>query len=115
MPASRDTHLLPFLLALFVSCRLLLPQSLSPEQRRKNIVKYAIGGAAGILAVGGVAAALAFGSLAMTAGELPIGDIMSGADMGDLFAGLGDMGDCCGGCGECCGDCGEICGACITC
>lgn len=85
---------------------------MTPEQRRKHLVKYAIGGAAGILAVGGVVAALAFGSLAMTAGELPIGDIMSG---GDIFSGLGDMGDCCGGCGDCCGDCGDICGACVTC
>jgi hypothetical protein len=90
-------------------------QDMTPDQRRKHLVKYAIGGAAGVLAVGGVAAALAFGSLAMTAGELPIGDLMSGADMGDIFSGIGDMGDCCGGCGECCGDCGDVCGACVSC
>lgn len=88
-------------------------QGMTPEQRRKHLVKYAIGGAAGILAVGGVAAALAFGSLA--AGELPIADLISGGDLGDVFSGLGDMGDCCGGCGDCCGDCGDICGACVTC
>lgn len=70
------------------------------------------------MAVGGVAAALAFGTMAAmagAAGEIPIGDFMSGGDLGDIFASMGDMGDCCGGCGDCCGDCGELCGACIQC
>lgn len=89
-------------------------QGMTPEQRRKHLVKYAIGGAAGILAVGGVTAALAFGSLALAAGEVPIADLMVGADMGDLFSSFADT-DCCGGCGDCCGDCGDICGACVQC
>ena len=94
---------------------LIVTQGMTPEQRRKHLVKYAIGGAAGIVVVAGVAAALAFGSLAATAGELPVGDLLGGADMADLFSSLGDMGDCCGGCGDCCGDCGDVCASCVTC
>jgi hypothetical protein len=85
---------------------------MTPEQRRKHLVKYAIGGAAGVLVVGGVVAALAFGSLAATVGNMPIGDIMSS---GDMLSVLDPGVDCCGGCGDCCGDCGDICGACVTC
>eukprot|EP00879_Flechtneria_rotunda_P001855 GHRR01002023.1.p1 GENE.GHRR01002023.1~~GHRR01002023.1.p1 ORF type:complete len:570 (+),score=126.11 GHRR01002023.1:3309-5018(+) len=90
-------------------------QALPPSERRKRIIKWAIGGAAGIAVVAGVAAALTFGDLASTLSNLPVGDAMgAGGDLGNLFGNLGDMGGCdC--CGECCGDCGDLCGACLTC
>lgn len=95
-------------------------QAVPPNERRKKIIKWAVGGAAGVAIVAGVAAALTFGDLASTLANMPVGDAMSamGGDLGGFFDGLGDAFDCCGGdCGgcDCCGDCGDLCGACLTC
>ncbi|KAF6256141.1 hypothetical protein COO60DRAFT_1531108, partial [Scenedesmus sp. NREL 46B-D3] len=91
-------------------------QAVPPSERRKKIVKWAIGGAAGIGIVAGVAAALSFGDLASTMANMPVGDAMAGigGDLSTFFEGLGGAMDCCGG-GCDCGDCGDVCNACITC
>lgn len=87
-----------------------------PNERRKKIIKWAIGGAAGIGIVAGVAAALTFGDLASTMANLPVGDALGGiGDLGPFFDSLGGALDCCGGGCDCCGDCGDVCGACLTC
>ncbi|KAF8061371.1 ITIH5 [Scenedesmus sp. PABB004] len=90
-------------------------QAVPPSERRKKIIKWAIGGAAGVGLVAGVAAALTFGDLAGTIGNLPVGDAMGalGGDLGGFFESLGGGMDCCGGCD--CGDCGDACGSCLTC
>lgn len=101
----------------------LVLQAVPPNERRKKIIKWAVGGAAGVAIVAGVAAALTFGDLASTFANMPVGDAMQamGGDLGGFFDGLGDAFDCCGGdCGDCggcdcCGDCGDLCGACLTC
>jgi hypothetical protein len=98
-----------------VSCNAL--QAVPPNERRKKIIKWAIGGAAGIGIVAGVAAALTFGDLASTMANMPVGDAMAGigGDLGTFFEGLGGAMDCCGGNCDCCGDCGDACNVCITC
>ncbi|WIA34758.1 hypothetical protein OEZ86_013065 [Tetradesmus obliquus] len=92
-------------------------QAVPPNERRKKIIKWAIGGAAGIGIVAGVAAALTFGDLASTMANMPVGDAMAGigGDLGTFFEGLGGAMDCCGGNCDCCGDCGDACNVCVTC
>lgn len=85
-------------------------KALPPEQRRAKIIKWAIGGAAGVGVVAGVAVAIAFGSIAATAANESAAAAMAGgggggAGLPDLIMG-GDA-DCCGQC-----DCGDCCAVC---
>lgn len=102
--------------ALSADCHVCYVQAVPPNERRKQIIKWAIGGAAGIGIIAGVAAALTFGDLVSTVSNVPVGEAMAGA--GDLPAFIDSLAvsmDCCGGGCDCCGNCGDVCGACITC
>lgn len=81
-----------------------------PRVKRRKIMKWAVGGAAGVGIVAGVAAALAFGDIAMTLANSSVGDVM-GAAGGDLLSSFADMADCCGACG----DCADVCASCAVC
>ena len=48
----------------------------APSQRRRRIVRIAVGGAAGIALVAGGVVGLTFGSMAATAQNLPVIDAM---------------------------------------
>lgn len=79
-------------------------RALPAAQRRQKIIRWAIGGAAGVGIVAGVTIALTFGSLASSLANTPIADAMAGAGGGDIDAvmQLFGGGDCCGGdCGGC--------------
>jgi hypothetical protein len=82
-------------------------KALPPAARRAKIIKWAIGGAAGVGVVVGVTLALTFGSIAATASNIPVHDALTAAadaNFGDLMGGA----DCCD-CGHCDGDCCAVC------
>jgi len=87
-------------------------KSLPLAQRRAKIIKWAIGGAAGVGVVVGVTLALTFGSIAATVANAPVHEALAAGGMGlsDVFPADG----CCGGdCDctnfDCAGDCCAVC------
>lgn len=86
-------------------------QGTPAAQRRRRIVRWAVGGAAGIGVVTGVAAGLAFGDVASTLANTSVADVLAAGSFGEFADVLTASPDCCGDCGEC----GECCANCAVC